>query len=278
MPDEIEDTLSDASFAEFLRLTHSMTGITISESRKSMVISRLRKRLIANSLTRFDDYLAVVRRNDEEAPHFINSITTNETYFYRTPRVWTYLTDDFVPRWIAAHPGRPLRLWSAAASTGEEAHTAGVLLEAIRERHRTFDYRIIGTDISARVISIAQKGLYAGRAIERFRAAHPDLFRRHMQGTEETGFSVSSAIRERLKFEMHNLFKPSLPGKGFDIVLLRNVLIYFNKTDQEQVLENIRLAMDPSGVLVIGESESLSSLATGFKSVVPFVYCRPGEK
>jgi chemotaxis protein methyltransferase CheR len=278
MSHEIEDTLSDACFAEFLRLIHSMTGITISESRKSMVISRLRKRLIANSLTRFDEYLTVVRKNADEVPHFINSITTNETYFYRTPRVWTYLTDEFVPQWINTNPGRPLRLWSAAASTGEEAYTAGVLLEAIRERNKTFDYRIVGTDISTRVIGVAQKGLYSGRAIERFQAAHPDMFRRHMHGTEEEGFSVSSVIQERLKFQTQNLFKPSLQTKGFDIVLLRNVLIYFTKPDQEQVLKNIHQAMDPNGVLVIGESESLSSLATGFKSVAPFVYCRSSEK
>ncbi len=275
MPPDIDETLSDTCFAEFLRLTHSITGITISENRKSMVISRLRKRLVANSLTKFEDYLSVVRKNSDELPHFINSITTNETYFYRTPRIWTYLIEEFVPQWISGNSGRPLRLWSAAASTGEEAYTAGVLLESIKAIHPSFDYRIIGTDISARVIGIAHKGVYSGRAIERFRELQPDIFRRRLQGSEQEGFSVSANIRQRLKFETYNLFQSSPPSKGFDIVLLRNVLIYFSKSDQQKVLERIRQAMDQNGVLIIGESESLSSLSTGFKSLAPFIY-HPG--
>ncbi len=272
MAQEIDETLSDSCFAEFLQLTYALTGITIAETRRSMLISRLRKRLLANSLTRFEDYLSVVRKDPCEARHFVDSMTTNETYFFRTPRIWTYLEDEFISEWSARNPGRTLRLWSAAASTGEEAHTAGVLLEDIRERGTGFDYKVLGTDISPRVIGVAQKGQYSGRAIERFREARPDLFDRYLQGTEMAGYSVLASIRDRLKFETHNLFAPAPPGKGFDIVLLRNVLIYFSKLDQERVLASVQLAMDPNGVLIIGESESLSSLSTGFKPVAPFVY------
>lgn len=272
MPQEIEDSLSDACFSQFLQLTYALTGITISESRKSMLISRLRKRLVANRLTKFDDYLTLVQTNPAETVLFIDNMTTNETYFFRTPRIWSYLLDEFVPQFIRANPGRPMRLWSAAASTGEEAHTAGVLFEAARERLSGFDYRILGTDVSSRVIDVAQKGVYAGRSIERFREAHPDLFKRHLTGTDNAGFSVTAPIRERLRFETHNLFAQTSPSSGFDVVMLRNVLIYFTKADQERVLEKIRGTMSSNSILIIGESETLSSLSTGFKSLAPFLY------
>lgn len=277
MNPENDNRISDACLQEIRHLTHALTGITIAESRKSMVLSRLNKRLIANSLFRFEDYLDLVRKDPEEARFFIDSMTTNETYFYRTPRIWSYLIDLFVPEFIAAKHGRPLRLWSAAASTGEEAHTAGVLLESLRERNAGFDYRILGTDISPRVVRIAQKGSYSGRSIERFRDAQPELFRRYLAGTETEGFSVSVPIRERLKFETHNLFSSARPGAGFDVVLLRNVLIYFTKPDQQKALENIRRMMTDGGALIIGESETLSSLTTEFQSVAPFVYS-PAER
>lgn len=272
MTTQIEDSLSDGCFSQFLQLTYALTGITISESRKSMLISRLRKRLVANGLTKFEDYLAFVQTNPAETARFIDNMTTNETYFFRTPRIWSYLIDEFVPQFTRTNPCRPMRLWSAAASTGEEAHTAGVLFEATRERLSGFDYRILGTDISPRVIDVAQKGLYSGRSIERFREARPDIFKRFLAGSDSTGFSVTAPIRERLRFETHNLFVPTSPGTGFDVVMLRNVLIYFSKADQERVLEKIRRTMNANSILIIGESETLSSLSTGFKSIAPFLY------
>ncbi len=277
MKTEIDDAISDACFDGFLQLTHAMTGITISERRRSMLVSRLSKRLLANSLTRFEEYFDLVRNDPEEARQFIDQMTTNETYFYRTPRVWSYLIDEYVPGFMSARHGRPLRLWSAASSTGEEAHTAGVLLEPLRESNASFDYRILGTDISPRVIAVAQQGSYSVRAIDRFRAARPDLFGRYLAGSDTTGYQVVASVRDRLRFETHNLFSGARPGEGFDVVLLRNVLIYFTKPDQLRVLENIRRMMSDDGLLIIGESETLSSLATDFRTVAPFIYS-PGER
>lgn len=269
-----EANLSDEAFQELLRLVHKLTGISIGQNRKSMLVGRLRKRLRANDLDRFEQYIELIKQDSGEVALFVDSVTTNETYFYRTPRVWDHLTQEFIPSWLARGENRPLRLWSAAASTGEEAHTAGILLEDVKRRHPRFAYQILGTDISARVVGVARQGVYRDRAIERFRNAHADLFDKYMVGNDVDGFKTAATIRNNISFQEHNLFRPRAESNKYDIVMLRNVLIYFNKTDQERVLSNIEQAMTPNGLLYIGESESLSQLRTGFDPVVPLVYRR----
>lgn len=277
MTQNVNDTLSDKTYDELLGLIHKHTGITIGPGRKSMLVSRFRPRLRATGLPDFDAYLSMLKNDKDELEQFIDSITTNKTLFYRTPRIWSYLSDIFIPEWIGAQHGRKLNVWSAAASTGEEAHTAGMLLEGFRQKHSSFDYQIIGTDISPRVIDIAKTGLYSGRSIQRFKEAEPDLFNAHMVGDETNGYSVTKDIKSRIRFSTHNIFKPYRHTSKFDIVLLRNVLIYFTKPDQEKALQNVDRSLQSDGVLVIGESETLSPLNTNFSSVAPLIY-RPGAE
>ena len=274
---ETDDTISDSCFAELLKLTHKLTGITIGENRRSMLVSRLRKRLRANTVSDFDSYVKILRTEPAEAQHFVNCVTTNETYFFRTPRIWAYLKTEFIPQWIGANQSKPLRAWSAAASTGEEAHTLGVVLESFRKKHKGFDYKITGTDISSRVIDVAKEGRYNGRSIERFRQTEGDLFQAHMIGNDKEGFQAAPEIRERIEFKTHNLFENLRQAGQFDVIFLRNVLIYFSKVDQERVLGNIQKVLKPGGALLIGESETLSQIQTDFTSVSPLIYRLPAQ-
>ncbi len=271
---QINDSLTDACFEELVKLTHKLTGITIGSDRKSMLVSRLRRRVRAQGLTDFDSYVRFVSEDRDEAQQFVNSVTTNETYFYRTPRVWDFITGDFLEKWIGDGIKRPLRAWSAASSTGEEAHTMGVFFQDLKDRHTAFNYEILATDISSRVVNVAKEGTYSGRSIERFRTAKPDLFERYMTTEDDCNYQARSDIRQSISFQAHNLFKPLRTAHKFDIIFIRNVLIYFTKKDQEIVLSNIDRALGDEGVLVIGESESLAQVNTNFQSVVPLVYRR----
>lgn len=276
MDNELDDNLSDRSFAELLKITYDHTGITIGDGRKSLMVSRLRRRLRATNLKDFESYVRLLKKpGSEELEHFINSVTTNKTYFYRTPRIWDYLTKEFIPEWMNRSNNGRLNVWSGASSTGEEIYTAGILLEDIRRVHPTFDYQIIGTDVSARVVKEAQTGLYTGRAIQRFREEAPELFERYMVGDDTAGFGVLPRIRQRIKFKQHNIFEPYRHTTKFDVALLRNVLIYFTKPDQEKALRNIDRSLHDNGVLIIGESETLAPLNTNFASVAPLVYRAP---
>ena len=277
MTNSINDNLTDKCFSEYLNFTHKLTGITIGDNRKSMLVSRLRSRLRATSSPDFESYLALLKNDPDEVEHFISSITTNKTLFFRTPRIWSYMSDVFIPEWISSNRGGKLHLWSAAASTGEEAYTAGVLLESFRQRNPSFDYQITGTDISPRVIEAAKTGVYPPRSVQRFRDTEPELFNSFMVGSDTQGYSVAPRIRQKIRFKNHNIFDLYKHAAKFDIALLRNVLIYFTKPDQERAIANVERSLNSTGLLVIGESETLSPLNTGFSPVAPLIY-KPGTK
>lgn len=266
------DTLNDKCFSELLKLIHELTGITISQSRKSMVQGRLRKRVGKLSLPNYDAYLEFVRKNPREHPTFIDLVTTNETYFFRTPRVWDYIEKTFLPAWIAAHPNQVFMAWSSASSSGEEAHSLGIICQSLREKNPGFLYQIVGTDISQEMVGLCQKGQYSGRTLEQFRNSRPELFQKYMKEIGGSVFQATPEIRSRLRFNTHNLFNPSVSQDKFDLVLCRNVLIYFTPADQEKVLDNILMRMTEKSMLIVGESESLTHIRSGFKYVEPLIY------
>ena len=268
----MNERLDDRCFAKLVDLTHDLTGITIAGDRKAMLVSRLRKRLRASGSTDFVSYLDLVRSNREEAEEFVNCVTTNKTYFYRTPLVWQYIEETFLKKRLSGELRRPIRVWSAAASSGEEAYTMGALLEDAKTRSPSLTYEILGTDIAADVVRRAKQGLYPRRAVEGFRESRPDVFDRQMVAREDGQFEVRSGIRSHITFQVHNLFRQLCGNTKFDIVLLRNVLIYFTKADQEHVLAHVASAMADDGVLAIGESESITQLASNFESIGPLLY------
>lgn len=267
--------LSDETLRRFLGLIHDVTGITVAASRKSMVEGRLRRRLRELNLESYERYYELVRAGGEELLPFIDAVTTNETQFFRTPRIWDFIEKDFLPQWFAARPGRTCRIWSAAASSGEEAHSLAIACDLFRTRNAGFAYRILGTDISQEMVAMCERGLYGGRSVEAFRRARPDVFVKYMQ-PQDGQFRLAAEPRAALSFRRHNLFEPLRGQQPFDLVLLRNVLIYFAPPDQEHVLSRVHACMDDDAALIIGESESLASLQTGFVHVQPLIYGKQG--
>lgn len=269
---DASELMSDGDFAKLRAIVYAQTGIKIGDARRSMLVSRLRPRLRDLALPNYKAYIDRVSKDPAERQELTNRVTTNETYFYRTPRVWNYFNDVFLSGLKSKPLNRPLRIWSAAASTGEEAYTAGAFLEDVRERYEQFEYQILGTDVSSRVLEVAAAGLYKGRPVARFQKEQPELFSRQMVGSDEAGWSPAPAIRARVRFRQHNLLKllPNTPQ--FDAIFLRNVLIYFSADDQERILGHARTLLRPDGVLFIGESESLKHLNTGFTQIAPIIY------
>lgn len=272
MQTSLDDNIDDACFDGLKSLIHKLTGITIKQERQIMLVGRLRPRLRALEISSYPEYLEYVRANKSEHEEFVNKVTTNETYFFRTPRVWEYIEQSFLPEWQAAKSSSTLQVWSAASSTGEEAHTLGIFLEHFRKSNPGVDYRIHGTDIDTTVVEKATQGLYKGRSVERFRQTRPDMFKRYMAGNDDDGFRVLPDIKSRMNFTQLNLFDSPLDGAGFDLIFLRNVLIYFTKEDQEKLMSALARRIKPEGTLIIGESESLNSLNTGFEAVKPTIY------
>jgi chemotaxis protein methyltransferase CheR len=247
------------------------TGIAMNERKWTMLKGRLRRRIMTLGLPDYSDYLRVLDTSADEVRDFIDLVTTNETSFFRTPRIWEYLAGEFLPRWAAKRTGETLRIWSAAASSGEEAWTTAMLCEECRLLHPALRYAIVGTDISDGILANARAGHYGGRSMEGLRQQRPELVQKYFR-SDATGIVASDGLRTHVTFRRHNLYDVPRDLGQFDLVLLRNVLIYFDLAGQQAVLANVRRAMRPGAVLIVGESESLSRVAAGFVFEQPLIY------
>ncbi|MFK7957585.1 MAG: protein-glutamate O-methyltransferase CheR [Lysobacterales bacterium] len=263
--------MNQRQFDKFRRLTHDLTGVSIAETRRSMLTSRVGRRMRALAMECLDDYYSAVLEDPSEQAMFVDKVTTHETYFFRTDRVWDYLQHRFLPQFHANNPGAECRVWSAAASTGEEAYSVAMMMDQYRRLNPSFRYSVFASDISEEVIKTCQAGVYSGRPISRLKQSRPEFFRQYFEEAGD-GFKVVDLIKNNVKFAAHNLFDTGGISATFDLVLCRNVLIYFNQEDQRQVLNNVRTVIADGGVLIIGEAENLPQDDRSFLVVEALVY------
>ncbi len=257
-------------------LVYQRSGIFLEDGKDQLVESRLRRRMRAVGLACPDEYLLYLEQNPQEFEFFINAFTTNETSFFRTVRVWHYIEHALFPKW-AENPKKHRQAWSAASSTGEEAYSLAMACHTFnRKAKQKLSLNIVGSDLSTEVVRKAQSGVYQGRTINRLKASRPDALLSYFVESDE-GFALAPPIAGSVRFSQHNLFEQSPSKDYFDLVLLRNVLIYFSDSDQEKVLANIYRALAPGATLIIGESESLTNLNTSFEFCQPLIYQKPIE-
>lgn len=270
---DAEASVDQATQAALFARVRRHTGICMAERKWTLLHGRLRRRLQALSLANYSDYLAVLDHSSEEVGHFIDLVTTNETSFFRTQRIWDYLANTFLPGWHAAHPGKTLQVWSAAASTGEEAYSAAMLFEEFRGTHPGFRYSILGTDIGQGVLAAGRGGQYSGRNIDGLRKVRPLMLEKYFRNDGDI-YTLAPVLRSCVTFRPHNLYQSLAHPTAFDLVFLRNVLIYFDDAGQEIVLEHVYRTMAPDAVLLLGESESLNRIKTNFTYEQPLIYRR----
>ncbi|OZI20335.1 SAM-dependent methyltransferase [Bordetella genomosp. 9] len=261
--------INDREFAQFQRFIYEAAGITLAPAKKALVSGRLSKRVHARGVDSYGDYFALLQgaAGAAEMQIAIDLLTTNETYFFREPRHFDML------RRLATGASQPFRVWSAASSTGEEAYTAAMVLRDCLADRRSFE--IVGTDISTRVLERARTGHYSEqRALQM-----PDDYRKRfcLKGTGQHAGTllVDRAVRAHVRFLHANLNAP-LPDLGrFDVIFLRNVMIYFNGDTKRQVVDRVLGLLKSGGHLFIGHSESLHGVTDAVRSVMPSVYRKP---
>ncbi|MFT3905948.1 MAG: protein-glutamate O-methyltransferase CheR [Steroidobacteraceae bacterium] len=248
--------ITDAEFGKFRTFIYDAAGISLSESKKAMVAGRLAKRLRQCGLSSYAQYLRLLQQPEatQELQTAIDLLTTNETYFFREPKHFEFLRQQL----RALPPGQqPLRVWSAASSSGEEAYSIAMLLEDLLP---TRPWEVVGSDISTRVLEKARRGHYA---LTRTDKIPPDYLKRFClkgEGQHAGTMLVERSLRNKVRFVQVNL-NESLPHLGqFDVVFLRNVLIYFDAATKRQVVERVVGTLRPGGWLLIGHSESLAGI------------------
>lgn len=271
--EEIENEMDKKTLENTLKLVYEYTGITIHENKKIMIQTRLRKRMRELNITHYSEYINYLQNNTNEVQTFINLMTTNETFFFRTEKVWNYFCKDFLVQWVLSNPNKLLSIWSGASSTGEEAYTMAICCEEFKEKNVTFKYKIVGTDISTKALSSATNGVYKNRSIEALKKTRPLLLTKYFT-IEDDSYKVSESLKNNISFINHNLFDPMPINERFDIVFLRNVLIYFAAKEQEKVLSVIEKSIVENGILVLGESESIRNLKVNFAYKFPLIYAK----
>lgn len=265
--------ISASTLADLISQVYRHTGIAMPVRKSVLLQGRLRPRMRALGIDDADyaGYLRVLETDLAEVPVFINMVTTNDTAFFRTPHVWAYFSQMFLPQWFALHPHTKLTIWSAAAASGEEAYSISVLCNEFKERAQGFTYQILATDISTEMVAMGAAGFYTGRSVERLRSSHPEFVRKYFC-EKSSGLQASAQIQKNIQFESRNLLKPVLPNIKFDLIFLRNVLIYFDDESQGKVIANVRNAMADGARLILGESESLGKVKTDLLHDAPLVY------
>jgi chemotaxis protein methyltransferase CheR len=265
--------ITAAEFAWIKEFLRGHTGIELKPGKEPMVMGRLDRRLRHHGLTRYTEYIRrLAEGNDpQEIRLAIDLLTTNETYFFREPAHFQVLRDL-----LAAMPSRgtQVRVWSAASSSGEEAWTIAMTLADTLAGQRPWE--VIGTDISTRVLETAQRGLYPIDAADKI--PRPLLQTYCLRGRDEYEglLTIDPVLRERVRFRHANLLELPNDLGLFDVIFLRNVMIYFSQETKQGLVQRVVGMLRPGGYLIVSHSETLNGISAGLKLVTPSVYRADG--
>ncbi|WP_246556047.1 CheR family methyltransferase [Desulfonema magnum] len=286
-------SMPDKIFFRFSAFIHNELGIKMPEVKKTMLQARLQKRLRKLGITTFEEYYDYVfspRGIEKELPNMIDVVTTNKTDFFREPQHFDYLTQTVLPWLIRRNraflktdddPVSALRktamIWSAGCSSGEEPYTLAMVLSDFAFRYPGFTYSILATDISTKVLKKAILGIYDHERVEPV----PLRFRKRylLKSKDKTKdiVRIVPELRAAVKFRRLNLMEKSLCiRETMDIIFFRNVLIYFDRTTQESVLNRLCYHLRPEGFMFMGHSETLNSLDVPLIPVATAVYRKIG--
>jgi chemotaxis protein methyltransferase CheR len=261
--------LSDAQFAQVRRLIYEHAGIALSDSKREMVYSRLSRRLRDRGLQSFSDYLQLLEQNDaDEWESFTNALTTNLTSFFREAHHFPLLAEHIGQ----IKNARPVLLWCAASSTGEEPYSMAMTMVDL---YGSFNVpvKILATDVDTNVLAAAERGVYASERVERLTTGQLKRFFQRGTGVNADDVRVRDELRRMISFQRLNLLDKTWPVRGpFDAIFCRNVMIYFDKETQYEILRKFAPLMRPEALLFAGHSESFYHAADLFRSRGKTVY------
>ncbi len=264
--------MTKEEFATIRDFVYEKSGIFFAENKAYLLESRLTNRLAELGLSTFEDYYYCLKyggdKGKNEITNLFDVVTTNETSFFRNPPQLDAFKVIVQKNYLnGAGPASPLRIWSAACSTGEEAYTLAIILEELMQTTRhTFPYTIYATDISQKVLDSAKRAVFSQYSV---RNTDAGLIKKHFT-EEQNMFKLKDAIKKNVKIDFMNLMDENAYRmyKQMDLIFCRNVLIYFDEKVKKKVIENLYECLKPKGFLTIGHAESLHNISRAFKPLV----------
>ncbi|MBB5320408.1 CheR family methyltransferase [Marinobacter oulmenensis] len=265
--------ITPQEYEAFKTFLQDACGILLGDNKQYLVKSRLRRILEENSLNSLGELLERLKRpgrsNLKEV--VIDAMTTNETLWFRDNHPFRILQEKLLPEFAERKNNQPLRIWSAACSTGQEPYSVAMVTEEFRRNRpgRLRDVKIVATDISKSVLEVARRGEYEMLAIGR--GLSPERQKQFFASSANGGWQIKPQIKSMVEFKELNLLERYLLGK-FDVILCRNVLIYFSADLKKDILTRLHASLNPDGYLILGASESLN----GLSHLYEMVQCHPG--
>ena len=269
--------LSDTEFKKLSGFIYTNYGIKMPQAKKGMLQARLQNRLRENNMSSFKEYCDYVFSNKEgesEIVHMIDVVSTNKTDFFRESAHFDFMKSTVLPEFRENSPSEVMKIWSSACSSGEEVYTIGMVLNEFLDGKKYFDYSILGTDISTRILNKAANAIYHE---ERVASLSMNLKRKYLlrsKNRENPSVRIIPEIRQKAKYQRLNLMDDmylQVP-KNHDVVFCRNVLIYFDRPTQEKVINKLCTHLKPDGYFFLGHSESITGIDVPLKQIKPTIF------
>ena len=265
-----EFVFTQQNFEHVVDLINRLSGISLSERKTDMVYSRLARRIRKLNAGDFDNYLEIVESNEEEKVNFINALTTNLTHFFRENHHFDYLKRQFIPEMFRQEKKR-IRFWSAGCSTGEEPYTLAMVWSEIKNKPINVDFKILATDLDTNVLEKCRKGIYVEEKLKPVEKEYLKWFKQTGECKQDE-WQINPKLREYIFFKQLNLMN-EWPMKGpLDLIICRNVLIYFDKPTQQSLVRRFNELLADDGCLILGHSENLSAEKEMFTAIGRTIY------
>lgn len=243
-----------ADFNTVRQLIRQYAGINLNDHKFEMVYSRLARRLRALNIPTMANYLKLVQSDQSESIQFINAITTNMTYFYREPHHFSFFKKIILPELSLKHKDdKRVRIWSAGCSSGEEAYSIAMSMHSFCQSKQHWDIRVLATDLDTNVLNRCEYGEYSADKLDNV----SDSEKKHFFKFNNNSAIVDAKLKALIAFKRLNLMEPWPMSKQFDVIFCRNVLIYFDRATQNQLIQRFSNQLLPGGYLILGHTESI---------------------
>ena len=267
--------ITEAEFHSIRDLVYDRLGITLSDQKKSLVVSRLQKKCREHGCRTFKQYfeMLVSDKTGAALSELANQITTNHTFFFREPDHFDFFKSEILPWMVKEHKAKndnDLRIWCAAASSGEEPYTLIIaLLEYFGTDYKNWNCGLLATDVSEKALAAAVEGVYVHA---RLQGVAPAILNKYFRKVPD-GYAVIDQLKKEVTYRKFNLMNKMLPfKKKFDCIWCRNVMIYFDSPTKHELVNRMYDATVSGGYLLIGHSETLDRSQTKWKYIKPAVY------
>lgn len=263
--------ITTREFNQLAQYIYNAYGIYLRPEKKELLIARLHRILDEQGFKSYEEYYKYILSDPKGQITLVNQITTNYTYFMREAQHFNYFKEVVLPFWKRNIKDGDLRVWCAACATGEEAYTLAIMIQEVFgiEKER-WDTKLLATDLSEKALEKAKAGIYEN---ERMKEIPSTWRRRYFKKIDPLHCIVHESLKEEIVYRPFNLMTPQFPFKRkFHVIFCRNVMIYFDESKRQQLLQKLYDGLEEGGYLFIGQSESINVSLYGFKYIMPAVY------